>query len=160
LICYENRVANGEHNQTTDEFKKEQEYKLLIRLEKIKYTLREPFQYQSNKDKVKMVCSRGHDYEATYSHFMQGKKCRMCSYEDARLTEEQLHDELATLGYEYLGQYNGVNEPLKYRCTCGSIAYKRIGDLRRGQKCMRCAKSYSVEKRRSTRIKDLADYLK
>lgn len=158
--CYNLRVQNGEHNQMGEDFKKQQEKLLLERVEELGYKLKSNYQYSNNKDRVNMICNRGHDYSILYSHFMQGKKCRKCSYEDAMLTEEQLTKELAEMGYEYLGEYKGVNEPLKYKCTCGQITYKRIEDLRRGQKCMRCAKKHSVEKRRLERVKYLEENFK
>jgi hypothetical protein len=152
--CYNQRVLDGKHNATSEEFKQLQKDKLLNRMSELGYTLdQESYNYVTNKDRIKMICSNSHKYEVEYAHFMQGKKCRKCGYDNWRLSEEEVKSELESMGYTYLGEYHRIDEPLKYICTCGHITRKRLTDLRKGQKCIRCAKKYTVENRRNERMK-------
>lgn len=154
MECYNQRILNGEHNATSEEFKQLQTKKLLARMAELGYTLdQEEYRYSNNQDKIKMICDRNHKYTADFSHFMLGKKCRTCAYENQRLSEDELKNELDSMGYTYLGEYTGINEPLKYICTCGHITRKRMEDIRRGQKCIRCAYKKSIVKRREERVK-------
>lgn len=151
--CYNQRVLNGEHNATSEEFKQLQTKKLFDRMVELGYTLnQENYSYNNNKDKIKMKCQKNHDYQVEYSHFMQGKSCRKCGYDKWRLSEEEVQTELKSMGYVYVGEYHRVDEPLKYVCTCGHVARKRLVDLRKGQKCMRCSKRQNAEKRRQERV--------
>jgi hypothetical protein len=156
--CYNQRVLNGEHNATSEEFKQLQTKKLFDRMDELGYTLnQENYSYTNNSDKIKMKCIKNHDYLAEYAHFILGKSCRKCGYDRWRLSEEEVRAELINMGYVYLGEYHRVDEPLKYICSCGHTTRKRLVDLRKGQKCMRCAKKHSVEKRRLERVLLLED---
>lgn len=58
------------------------------------YTLdQQSYNYVTNKDRIKMICSNNHKYEVEYSHSMQGKKCRKCGYDNWRLSEDEVKTE-------------------------------------------------------------------
>ena len=95
---------------------------------------------------MKYRCSCGNESTITFSSFQQGHRCSKCggnekhTYEDVR---QYFLDHYCELLETF---YKDANTKMRYRCSCGNIAYIRFNVFQRGQRCKECGNKKTSEK--------------
>jgi hypothetical protein len=100
-------------------------------------------EYVNNKTKLKMICPKGHLWEASYFNFQQGNRCYECSgkkkheYVWIKNVIESIE------GYTLLSTtYDGAFSKLKIKCPKGHVFYMRHNNFQQGQRCPECNKNF------------------
>lgn len=78
-------------------------------------------EYKNNREKLKIMCDKGHMFEMEYSSFQQGKRCAKCKgvY---RYNYQEVKEYYNEFGYELISQeYNGANKMLIAKCPKGHL---------------------------------------
>lgn len=120
------------------------------------YTYDDRFKYKNNQTALPVTCPNGHKLTITWNAWQTGRRCRECFRERVMTPEEKIAQELAEAGCEYLGGYRRVDQPFKYRCSCGNKAYIRIKDFRNGVRCSMCGGKKAKETRRLKKLEEMA----
>jgi hypothetical protein len=114
--------------------------------------------YVNNRQKFAVTCKRGHKWSVCWNSWSSGKRCRECWIEDSRLTQEEVSKILEASGCELLSPYKGIDQPFKYRCSCGRISRIRLHDFRQGHRCSACGAEkarITLRKKRLLRLQHL-----
>lgn len=98
-------------------------------------------EYIDANKKIKIMCNKGHVYEATFSQFKhQNQRCPYCSG-NAKLTYEYVKDYIESFGYTLLSkEYINSNTHLLVRCECGHEYFVTFSNFKRGRRCNECNK--------------------
>lgn len=105
--------------------------------------------YINDSTKIKLICNRGHEFEATPNKIKQGRGCPICKKEKLRnhfikSTEQFIKDlEKINPSLELIGEYNGSHNEVKYRCKICNRIFNGIADklLQRELGCRFCNSS-------------------
>lgn len=97
-------------------------------------------EYINNKQKLDYICSCGNKSKISFDSFKRGSRCRKCSSkkraEKSKLSIEEIKQILKSQGCELLdNSYINYDNKIKYKCSCGNIAYGYIGNIKKGIKC-------------------------
>jgi ribosomal protein S27E len=123
LICFGTK-------KLTYEFVKEQ-------IEKEGYELLSK-EYTNANTKLKLRCSKGHEYKVVWSSFQTGCRCPECS-PNKKLTYEFVKELIEKEGYYLLSNtYKNTNTKLRIRCNKGHEYKVRFGDFQQGIRCPIC----------------------
>lgn len=100
-------------------------------------------EYKRSKEKLKYICSCGNVADIAFDKFRQGQRCAACKH--SRISEKQRHS------YEYVrkyfedqgcellsSEYENNHEKLRYRCSCGNVAFITFAKFKAGQRCKKC----------------------
>lgn len=98
-------------------------------------------EYIDTNKKIKIMCNKGHIYEATFSQFKhQNQRCPYCSG-NAKFTYEYVKDYIESFGYTLLSkQYINSKTHLLVRCECGHEYFVTFSNFKKGRKCNECNK--------------------
>jgi len=83
-----------------------------------------------------------HEYEATPSKFLNGRRCPKCSTNHKKTTEQYKNEVYNLVGdeYEVLGEYNGSNEKIEMKHSiCGYEYDVQAGSFLSGSRCPKCS---------------------
>lgn len=92
--------------------------------------------YTNANAKYKFMCSEGHVYTGKYSHFRSGHRCPHCANVEAQQHRKNDIEKVSSLfkkaGFELLDkEYVNARTRMRYRCSCGNIAYVSYNQLSR-----------------------------
>lgn len=119
------------------------------------YSFDDSQQYVNNQTKFLVTCPDGHEWTVNWNSWSSGNRCYECRTENMRVPEEEVRRILEEGGCEYLEGYKRVDDPFKYRCSCGNISFTRLKDFRAGVRCARCAGDRARITLRAKRVKAL-----
>jgi hypothetical protein len=126
------RKCFDDRNRLSYDFIKEQ-------IEKEGYELLSE-EYVSSREKLSIKCTNGHEYDASFDSFKDGRRCPICagvkkhSYE---FIKEQFENE----GYKLLSkEYKNSNKILKTICPNGHEYKVRYSAFKTGNRCSECRK--------------------
>lgn len=98
--------------------------------------------YKNNNTKMKFKCSCNNIGNVSLNKLQQGRKCDICkhrNYKKARRSpQENINQYFLDNNCECLDVYENGHKPMKYKCSCGNIAYISYQNFRRGQRCKEC----------------------
>lgn len=127
-------------------------------------------EYVNANSKLKTLCPKGHDWDVTYGHFYDGKRCGECDT-SKKLDYCFVKQEFEKEGYELLSKtYKSAHTHLKVKCPKGHITSTMTwNNFKRGQGCRICNESkgerevskildmYNIEYIREYRFPDCKD---
>ncbi|WP_407945211.1 HNH endonuclease [Paenibacillus apii] len=92
---------------------------------------------------MRFTCSCGREGLRSFSKFRRYPNCRRCGHEISAskktLSYSSVKEELEGRGLKLLStQYDGVDVPLQYVCTCGRTAWSSLSNIRQGCLCKGC----------------------
>ena len=96
-------------------------------------------EYINSRSKLKLRCNKGHEYEAKYNSFSNGKRCPYCNG-GIRLTYEFIKKQIEKERYELLSsEYINSISKLKLRCNKGHEYEAVYGSFKNGHRCPICS---------------------
>ncbi len=96
-------------------------------------------EYVNSRTKLDYRCSKGHEYNTTWSHWRKCQKCQIC-YNKVKLTLEHVKESFEKNGYILLSKnYINANTKLDYICPKGHEHSIRWGDWHQGIRCIYCS---------------------
>ena len=99
-------------------------------------------EYKNANTKLTIKCPKGHNWEATYAHFYDGKRCGICS-NNKRLDYNYVKSKFSEEGYTLISEeYINASSPLKIICNEGHLTDTMTwNSFQRGQRCAVCNSS-------------------
>lgn len=101
--------------------------------------------YIDEKTKLKIICEKGHQYEATPREIKKGKKCPTCKNNNIKkiLKSKQKFYEMAeSEGYTIIGEYRGDKTKIELICPNGHNYFVRPGAFKNlNNRCPHCSES-------------------
>lgn len=95
-------------------------------------------EYNSNKEKLEVKCSKEHIFTQTYNDFQQGCGCPVC-YGNKRLSYEYVKEQFKKEGYELIStEYKNSKSKLNVKCPKGHIFDITYGNFYSGYRCSHC----------------------
>ena len=96
-------------------------------------------EYIHSKNKVRLKCDKGHEYEVKPNDFKSGYRCPKCSGNCSIQAKEQFLELLYKEGCELIGEYIDTQIKVKIRCNKGH-EYRVIPySFKRGNRCPVCS---------------------
>ena len=97
-------------------------------------------EYNNANSKIKFKCDKGHEYDATWAHFINGRRCPTCFGRGKTITDiKKLVMKLAK-GYECLSEeYVNAHTPLLLKCDKGHEYTVTWNNFQQGNRCIECA---------------------
>jgi hypothetical protein len=113
--------------------------------------------YRNGKSPLKYICQCGRRKTTTWNSFSAGHRCRACGIEKAAASNLKKQDDVAAIfdaaRCHLLGDYQGIDAPLRFRCSCGHIDAVTLIEFRNRKrgKCENCKfqKSVTIERIRN-----------
>ena len=99
--------------------------------------------YSGNKDKVKIICDKGHIFYQSPNHHLKGEKCPYCSKCGKYTTETFIKKckELHNNKYDYsLVEYKNTKSKVKIICPVHGIFEQNAGSHLLGYGCSKCGR--------------------
>lgn len=124
-------------------------------IEEIKYKFKErgyillSTDYKNNKQKLDVICPKGHQTQIRYDMFSNGRQCPIC-FGTPKYTYEYVKEQIEKEGYKLLSDsYLNTHEKLSIKCNKGH-EYKTSFYIWNHMKhrCPECAIKRNVTKRR------------
>lgn len=96
-------------------------------------------EYINSYTKLKLQCSKGHDYKVTWNVFQQGHGCPYCTGK-AKLTYEYVKEQIESIeGYKLINKtYKNNNTKLEIQCNEGHNYKVTWNSWQQGKKCPIC----------------------
>lgn len=108
--------------------------------------------FNSKKDKLKIICPKGHVYKTTWNNFKSGNSCKECFNEKFnKFKSENTHLKDNELNYKFIKQYVESFEykllskeyiswdtKLKFKCDKNHIYYATWSHFKSGNRCPKC----------------------
>lgn len=96
---------------------------------------------QSGGSRLQWRCSNGHVWSAIFNSVKTGRWCKTCNYEAKRLClDEALEIARGRHGSCLSTSYENSLTKLDWLCACGHAWSAKIGPVKRGSWCPKCAK--------------------
>ena len=105
-------------------------------------------EHNNSHELKKFKCRCGYIDYKSLSNFKAVPKCEMCSGKikwNLEKAKKLFKDNDCELLEEV---YHNSEVPMKYKCTCGKISYKRLMDMKLSQKCRECGNKKAGESNR------------
>lgn len=113
--------------------------------------------YKTNKDKVKIICDKGHSFMQTPNHHLRGESCPYCS-NSVQLTTKSFIERATKIHnnkYDYsLVQYKTSGDKVKIICPIHGLFEQNAGSHLLGFGCKKCGR-YSIKKSTNDLVKKL-----
>lgn len=110
-------------------------------LSSLNYTLLEP-NYKYNKDKVKMICDKGHNFSSSPDNMKsKGTRCPVCVGVCKSNAANQFNELLKDTGYQTKDKYTGAFGKICMVCDKGHKYETTPSFLKSGRRCPTCAKT-------------------
>jgi hypothetical protein len=107
-------------------------------------------EYLGMAQRYALRCHRGHEWEATGGAIVQGRWCRLCQHEQARLTLEAAHHAARSRGGQCLSErYINAATKMTWQCDRGHVWSTCFAVIRRGCWCPDCASMAKISNRKS-----------
>lgn len=104
--------------------------------------------YVNADQKLKYRCECENIAYITFGHFSQGERCSKCGGRE-KLTYVFVYNKFKESGCELLEKdYIDAHTLMKFKCSCGNIAYIRWMNFQQGQRCFECGIEKRVEKQK------------
>ena len=102
--------------------------------------------YVNANSKLLVKCPLGHEWEVTYAHFYDGKRCGVCA-NNKRLNYDYISQKFKERGYELLSKsYKNAQSKLVVKCSNGHITDTITwNNFQRGQGCKMCLEKSNGE---------------
>lgn len=105
--------------------------------------------YLGVKEKMKYKCVCGDISETTFDNFKKGKRCEKCGLDKL---SQQFREDIEYVRQYFINNnciplfddYKNDRQKLKYKCSCGNIAYIKFTDFKSGRRCNICANSRRI----------------
>lgn len=99
--------------------------------------------YISNREKLLLMCEKGHKYEASFGNFQKGKRCPECAKvirgDKRRLSYDYVKNFIENEGHELIStEYNKNNEYLLIKCPFEHIYKANFSSFQQGKRCPHC----------------------
>lgn len=103
-------------------------------------------EYKNANSKVLTICPEGHEWEVTYAHFYDGKRCGVCS-NNKKLEYDFVFSEFQKRGYRLISEkYKNAQSRLIVECPNGHITNTITwNNFQRGQGCKMCLEKSNGE---------------
>ena len=103
--------------------------------------------YISNREKLLLMCEKGHKYEASFGNFQKGKRCPECAKvirgDKRRLSYDYVKNFIENEGHELIStEYNKNNEYLLIKCPFEHIYKANFSSFQQGKRCPKCQNVY------------------
>lgn len=103
-------------------------------------------EYKNARTHLRYKCSCGNRSKIVFDSFRRGNRCRQCGNRKVAnhpsqkkgLTQEDIISTYQKRGCELLDTYINSATPMRYRCSCGTIAMMSWNNFRKGKKCRQC----------------------
>jgi hypothetical protein len=98
-------------------------------------------EYNGANNRVKCICSNGHNSYVRPCYIQQGGgMCKICSENDPKISEETFRKRVEELGGRVIGEYINSVTPIKCICSNGHYCSPRASGVKQGQGiCIICA---------------------
>jgi hypothetical protein len=113
--------------------------KVRRKLEEEGYQLLE--EYKDNKRRMRFRCPEGHLYSMSWSNWVTGHRCAICS--GSILTHRQVKERVEVEGYKMLSTYRGNTTPFEFECPEGHKGRMPWANFSSGSRCRYCFKPWS-----------------
>src|ERR1035441_2106834 len=97
---------------------------------------------KNNAVHCKYKCECGVTDIKRWDRLKNSQACRKCVNKKSKLNFDEIKDKLKILNPEIiLLNINRIDKGIvcEYECSCGNIAFKKLGNLQQGQKCSKCS---------------------
>lgn len=98
-------------------------------------------EYINTKIKVKIKCSKGHEFSMRPNDITMGSKCPKCSNTCPEQSKERFLNNLKKKNYKLTGIYTGNMNDVEMQCNLGHTFIRRPNDINNGHICRVCAQS-------------------
>jgi ribosomal protein S27E len=95
-------------------------------------------EYKDNKRRMRFRCPEGHLYSISWSNWVTGHRCGVCS--GSVLTHRKVKTLLEKEGYKMLSTYRNNFTPFKFECPQGHIGVMPWANFNSGNRCRYCFK--------------------
>ena len=124
-MLYLNMAKKLSYQYVYNTFKKES-YKLLSKI------------YQNNRQKLIIICPKGHKHQIAFDNFRQGQRCARCAGL-IKYTIDDVRKIFEKEGYDLLSKnYNDNKGKILFRCPKGHIHVIKLNSFLQGQRCGIC----------------------
>lgn len=123
---------------------------VLSKLRRENYTLLDPENYETSNSRIKLRCSKGHEYETIFKAFTRGARCKKCLANLLRLDFNVIINEAKKRGHTVLSQskdYRVAKSKLKIKCQDGHIFettwdayFHKVKKSKRSNGCRECGR--------------------
>jgi len=129
-------INRGLHKKLSYDFVKEQ-------IEKEGYKLISTEYFKANR-KVKIICSKGHEYEASYNKFQTGRRCPKCKIDIIKKLHkhsyEFVKEQIEKNGYKLIStEYINAHSKLDIQCDKGHMHETTWNKFQSGSRCFKCS---------------------
>lgn len=95
--------------------------------------------YKNSKQKLKYICSEGHEHSISWSNWRRGVRCPYCSGKN-RKSIPFIKQQFVKEGYKLLStKYKNDETKLNYICSEGHNGYTTWSSWVQGSRCAQCA---------------------
>jgi len=102
--------------------------------------------YIGSRNKLDVICDKGHDWSVNLNNIKSGKKCSLCTH-NRKHTYDGVSKYISSEGYTLLSDtYKNNSSPLQVMCPKGHEYNVRLANFQLGQRCPICAASSFVSK--------------
>lgn len=102
--------------------------------------------YKHSRNKIPVVCPKGHRYSIGWASFKNGSSCLRCNSESYMIREETVRDRLQDLGFRMLGPYRGSQQKILVECHRGHEFSTTWRGIQRENPCNSCKQLQFFEK--------------
>ena len=108
-------------------------------------------EYTRNNKKLKLICDKGHEYEASFAHFQRGNRCPKCAIEKSseryRLDYNYVKSYIESYGYKLISkEYIKSDIKLDMICDKGHECSINWDNFKYGKRCGTCKESTGERK--------------
>jgi very-short-patch-repair endonuclease len=94
--------------------------------------------YTNNKQKLDLICPKGHKWFPNWNRFQMGCRCVMCAGKAKRNIEE-IQEYVKRFGYQVISKvYTGTHNRIELVCPQGHSYSTRWNDFQQGYRCPEC----------------------
>jgi hypothetical protein len=108
-------------------------------------------EYLGMAHRYALRCHRGHEWQAAGARIARGAWCRLCQYQQMRLTLDDAREAARSRGGLCLSErYVDTDTKMTWQCDRGHVWNTRFAVIRKGHWCPDCASMARISSRAST----------
>jgi hypothetical protein len=93
-------------------------------------------QYKDNKQKLDVMCDKGHKFNICFNKLKMGTRCKLCVHDNLRFKFVDVKKEFEKNGCTLLStEYKHCDDQLEYICKCGNISHIAYYQFKLGHRC-------------------------
>jgi hypothetical protein len=112
--------------------------------------------YKNNKQKLDVICNKGHEFSIRYYDWITGHRCRKCYEERISYSLDEVKKIIKEGDYELISSnYKNVNEHIDIKCDKGHVYKGTLHNFLSFSRCPICSR----KKHQSKGEKEVVDFI-